>query len=1042
MIEYFTRHPTIANLLMIAFLAIGATMLPTLQRETLPRIEPSRVQVTVVYPGARPETVEETVCQRLEDAVDGVDDVKEVTCEALEGRASATVEMREGASLDRFAADVKIEIDAIDDFPDLVETPIVRQLGRTDFVASVAVTGSMTRPDLRTYAEDVRRRMQAFGGIPKIEINGFAERQFRIEILDATLRQFGLSLESIATTIRRQNIDLPVGSIQARDGEFLLRFADERRSVDELSDLIVVATPEGGQIRLGDIARIEDRFELEEVKIVFDGQPAALLQITKSAGDDLLTVVERIEAFLAIERLRAPPGVGFTIVQSSADIVQDRLSLLLENGAIGLILVAVTMWLFFGPRYAFWISAGLPVAFVGGVAAMVMLGYSLNMLTMVGLLIVVGILMDDAIVISESIASKREAGAAPVDAAVSGVREVAPGVLSSFITTLCIFGSLAFLQGDIGQVLRVVPVVMIAVLAVSLVEAFLILPNHLSHALSAQKPGVVQRRVEAGVNWLRDNVAVAFATVSVRRRYLTMGIAVAALILSITAIAGGALKFSAFPDIDGDTLQARILLPQGAPLARTEAVVADVLAAADRIDARLTPEQPGGQSLVRHRTVKFNENEDAHESGSHVATISLDLLGSEERTIDNERFFALWREETGPQADVISLKFTEPSIGPAGRAIDLRLSGNDLDELKAASTELKEWLEGYVGVVDVLDDLRLGKPEIKIRINEEGLILGLRAQDIAEQLRAAFYGSTVDEIQVDTQAYEIDARLASIDRDDVAALDNFVIVTSSGALAPLTSVATLERDRGYARINRVQKRRTVTVQGDVDTRFANANEVVNDTLHRFVPGLLERYPGVTLALEGQNAEASTTQGSMISGFLLGLVGVFLVLSFQFRSYVEPVVVMMLIPFAFIGAVVGHILMGVDFSMPSMLGFAALSGVVVNDSILLVNQIKQHHRPGASVAEVAPNATRARFRAILLTSLTTIAGLFPILTETSLQAQILIPLVTSLAFGLVASTVLVLFVVPAFYAILDDLGLTTLAAERSRLDERQAAPVAE
>ncbi|MEM7237488.1 MAG: efflux RND transporter permease subunit [Pseudomonadota bacterium] len=1034
MIAYFVRHPTIANLLMIGLLAVGATMLPTLQRETFPRVEPSRVQITAAYPGARPETVEEAICQRIEDAIDSVDDVYEITCESIEGIATAVVEMREGGELDRFSDDVKTEVDAISDFPELVEDIIVKQLGRTDFVASVAISGSMLRPDLKTYAEEVKRQMQIFGGIPKIEINGFAERQFRIEILDATLRQFGLSLEDVATTIQRQNVDLPVGTIQARDGEILLRFADERRSVDELRQLIIVSSEDGGQIRLGDIARIDDRFDRDEVKILFNGEPAAFLAVTKSAGDDLLTVVDRIEAFLQAERQRAPPGVTFTLVRSPAEVVRDRLWLLIDNGMVGLALVALTMWLFFGARYAFWISAGLPVAFVGGIAAMVILGYSLNMLTMVGLLIVVGLLMDDAIVISESIASKREAGAGPMDAAVGGVQEVAPGVISSFFTTLCIFGSLAFLDGDIGQVLRVVPVVMLAVLTVSLIEAFFILPNHLGHALAGEAAGrgKVQRWVEQGVAWAREHVAVAFARRAVRFRYLTMGCAVGALVLAAAAIAGGLLKFSAFPEIDGDTVEARILLPQGTPLWRTEAIATDVLAAVERIEDDLSPEQPDGRSLVRHRTVRFNENEDANESGSHVATVSLDLLSSEQRSIDNESFFALWREEIGVQADIISLKFTEPTIGPAGRAIDIRLSGTDLDELRSASAEIKNWLVGYVGVVDVLDDLRLGKPEITFQINEEGLILGLRAQDVADQMRAAFFGSTVDEIQVDTESYEIDARLAGIDRDDVATLDSFVIVTPSGALAPLSSVATIKRDRGFARINRVQKRRTVTIQGDVDTRLANANEVVNDTMQRFVPDLLEKYPSVSVGLEGQNAEAAKTQGSMVSGFLLGLVGVYLVLSFQFRSYIEPVVVMILIPFAFIGAVVGHIVMGVDFSMPSMLGFAALAGVVVNDSILLVNQIKQQHRPGTTVAEVAPNATRARFRAILLTSLTTVVGLLPLLTETSLQAQVLIPLVTSLSFGLMASTILVLFVVPSFYAILDDLGLTTLAAERKQV----------
>ena len=1043
MIEYFARHPTIANLLMIGFLAVGLLAAPSLQRETFPRIEPSKVQISILYPGARPETVEEAICQRVEDAIDSVDDVEEVQCEAREGVATATVKVVEGGDLDRFFSDVKTEVDAISDFPDQAETPIVKQLGRTDFVASIAVAGPQTRPDLQAYALQIKDRLEAFGGIPKLEIKGFSDRQLRIEIPQATLRGYGLSLQDVASTIQRQNVDLPAGSIETRDGEILLRFADERRTVDALRDLVVITSVDGGRIRLSDIAVIEDRFEDEEVQILFDGAPAALIDISKSASDDLIETVERVEAFLALERQRAPPGVVLTIVNDGSDMVRERLNLLMENGAIGLVLVCLTTWLFFGFRYAFWISAGLPVAFMGGVAAMAALDYSINMMTMVGLLMVVGILMDDAIVISESIASKREAGAGPMEAAVAGAAEVAPGVLSSFMTTFCIFGSLAFIEGDIGQVLKVVPVVMIAVLAVSLVEAFLILPSHLGHALhrTGGDRGRVQQAVEGAVSGFRDNVVGALAERAVRARYATIGVAIGALLLAFTAMAGGLLKFSAFPELDGDTVEARILLPQGAPLARTQAIVADVLAAADRIDARFAPEQPEGRRLVLHRTVKFNENRDAYESGAHVATVSLDLLNSELRTIDNERFFALWRAEIGAAPDVISLKLAEPIIGPAGRAIDIRLIGDDLGELKSASQALQDWLNGYVGVVDVTDDLRLGKPEIAVRINDEGAVLGLRADTIADQIRAAFQGSKVDEIQVGAQSFEIDARLASVDRADLATLDNFVVTTPDGALAPLSSVATLETDRGFARINRFDGRRAVTVQGDVETRFANANEVVNDTFARFIPELLQRHPGVRVDLKGQNAEAGETQSSMMGGLLLGLIGVYLVLSFQLRSYVEPVVVMVLIPFAFIGAVVGHILLGIDFSMPSMLGFAALSGVVVNDSILLVNQIKEHHRPGAAVADVAPKATRARFRAILLTSLTTVAGLLPMLSETSLQAQVLIPLVASLAFGLMASTILVLFFVPAFYAVLDDFGATSLARERESLGDGASADAA-
>lgn len=1036
MIAYFARHPTASNLLMLGILALGVTILPTLQRETFPRFESSKAQINLVYPGARPETVEEAICLRVEDAIDGVDDVREISCEASEGIAVVTVEMMQGANLDRFMAELKTEIEAIDDFPDLVEDPIIKQLGFTDFVASVAITGGFTRPDLKSYAEEIKRRMQAFGGIPKVEVTGFSEREFRIELADSTLRGFGLDIQDIARTVELQNIDLPLGAIQSRDGELLLRFADQRRTVEDLRALVVVTSTEGAQIRLGDIARIEDRFSKDEEKILFDGEPAAFIQVTKSASEDILVVANRVRAFLEEERKRAPPGVQFTIVESTSDIVKDRLSMLIENGIMGLVLVAISMWLFFGARYAFWITAGLPVAFSGGIAAMTFLGLSLNMLTMVGLLMVIGILMDDAIVISESIASKRETSASPLKAAIDGVREVAPGVVSSFLTTLCIFGSLAFLEGDIGQVLRVVPIVMIAVLAFSLVEAFLILPHHLKTALQGEKlrRGKIQATTGRGLAWLCEKVAVPFARHTLRHRYTTLGCAIAALLLAISTIAGGALKFSAFPEIEGDTVQARILLPQGTPLEHTEEVATAVLEAAEAINIMFSGEQLGGQQFIRHRTVTFNKNEDSHETGPHVATVSLDLIDSEARPITNQELFSLWREETGAQADVIALRFSEPTLGPGGLAIEFQLTGENLDELKAASDDLKVWLEGYEGVADVLDDLRYGKPEITIRMNDEGRVLGLNAKDIADQIRAAYYGSTIDKIQLDTQSYEINARLATADRDDLATLDAFVVVTPLGALAPLSSVTTLERERGFSRINRVQKRRTVTVQGDVDTRVANANEVVSDTMRRFIPELMERYPSISISLRGQNSEAAETQRSMITGFTLGLFGVFLVLSLQFRSYIEPVVVMVLIPFAFIGVVIGHLLIGIDFSMASLLGFAALSGVVVNDSILLVNQIKANQRSGSSVIDIVPEAVRSRFRPVLLTSITTIAGLFPLLLETSLQAQVLIPLVTSLAFGLLASTVLVLFVVPAFYSILHDFGATALAREGHALEE--------
>jgi multidrug efflux pump subunit AcrB len=1027
MIAYFTRHHTIASLLMIALLVIGIYSFPQLRRETFPQIAPRLVQVTVAWPGSRPEEIEQAVCQRIEDAIDTVNNVDEIICEALEGLATAKIEKTDAVTLDRFTADVTNAIDGISDFPENVEKPVVTQLGRTDFVASVAITGPLDRVQLKAYAEQIKDRMGLWGGIPKVEVLGFSDHEIRIELNREQLRAFGVSAADVARAVQRQSLDLPSGSLQTEDRDFLIRYAGERRRADEFRSIVVVSSTSGGQILLGDIATITDRFKFDEARIEFNGKPAAVLSITKTSEQDTLNVINRVNAFLEDARAKAPPGITMTITNDVSSIVSDRLRLLITNAIQGLSLVFLVLWLFFGLRYSFWVAAGLPVAFAGAFFLMVAVGYSVNMLTMVGLLIVIGLLMDDAIVIAENVATQRAAGKSPVDAAIDGASQVLPSVFASFATTACIFGSLAFLKGDIGQILRVVPVVMLFVLIVSLIEAFLILPNHLYHSL--EKAGAGQGRVQQAVDRFmdraRERVIVPAARLAVAWRYFTFGAAIGVLLLAVAAITGGLVKFSPFPDLDGNVMEARIMLPQGTPLERTEQVVARIDAALEAVNAKLSPAQPGGQPLVRNVTHRFNFNADAGETGPHVATVIADLLDSETRTSRIDDVIKLWREETGDLADVVTLNFTEGTFGPGGRAIDIRLTGRNLDQLSAAARDLGDWLKQYRGVYNVTDDLRPGKPELRITLRDGAATLGIDGRTIADQIRASFYGYKVDEVQLGAESYEINVRLDEESSDSLADLDNFTLTAADGNQIPLSVVAVVEEGRGYSRIRRVDGRRTVNILGELDSRLANSTEILNDTRARFLPQLKERYPDVSTSFEGSNADAGRTQRSMLSGFVLGLIGVYLLLSFQFRSYIEPVIVMIIIPFAFIGAIGGHMLLGLDFTMPSMLGFVALAGIVVNDSILLVNFIKHYHGDTNSVAEAAPLASGARFRAILLTSLTTIVGLMPLLLETSLQAQVLIPLVTSLAFGLLATTVLVLFIVPAVYTILDDFGVARI-----------------
>ncbi|MCK0150052.1 efflux RND transporter permease subunit [Marivita sp. S6314] len=1030
MIRFFAGHPTIANLLMIGFLLAGLLVAPTLLRETFPRAAQNEVEVTVPYPGARPEDVETAICERIENALDAVTGIDHQSCEAREGLARSVVRMREGEAYQAFVADVKSEIDAITDLPARAETARVRALGQTDFVASVAVTGPNRRTDLKDLAEATRTRMLQWGGIPKVDIRGFSARELHIGLKPEALRQFGISVADVARLVQSGSVDLPAGDIDTSTETLLIRVAEERRTVDDLATLVIRSSTTGGQVHLGDIATITEQFASDDNVITFDGRPAAVLDISKTRAEDALTIIDELKAFIEAERQQGPPSVVMEITTDAASVVRDRLTLVVVNGLQGLALVFLVLWLFFGFRFSFWVAMGLPVSFMGGVALMGMVGYSLNLMTTLGLLIVIGLLMDDAIVIAENIARQREKGLSAMDAAVTGATQVFPNVLASFGTTAMIFGSLAFLEGDIGAVLKVVPVVMLFVLMVSLVEAFLILPHHLIHSLEAPpKQKGVTVRVEAGVVWARERLVGPLVDLAIRWRYATAGLSFAVLLVSVSMLAGGYLKFTAFPELDGDTIVARVLLPQGTPLDRTQAIVAQLEDGLDEVNTQLSPEQPDGAALIRHVSVYYGENRDAFETGPHVATVSVDLLPSAERVHRPDAIMELWRDIVGPVPDVISLKYAESTIGPAGIAIDMRLRGDDLDALKSASVALQDWIWQYDGVTSVLDDLRPGKRELRITLNEAAGPMGITAAMIADQLRAAYFGTTVSEMQVKGSVLDVTAQFAPEFQGTRRSFDDFHVARADGTTVPLGVVADIETGQGYNRINRENGIRTITVQGTIDTRVANANAIVGDVLANFAPDLLTRYPGVTLDVEGQNAEAGKTQQSMLKGFLVGLIGVFLLLSFLFRSYVEPIVVMLVIPLSLSGAIFGHMLMGLDFSMPSMLGFVALAGVVVNNSILLVDFVKREHGDATSVAVAAARAARARFRAIFLTTTTTAAGLLPILTETSLQAQILIPLVASLVFGLVTASVIVLFVLPAIYAILDDLGLSSLANER-------------
>ncbi len=1025
MIKWFALHPTAANLTMLAIILLGVITLPGLQRETFPAISNDKVSITAIYPGATAAEVEDAVCRRFEDALESITDLDEIRCESSEGLGKATAVMVEGSDMLQFLDDIKSEIEAINDFPDQVESPVVEELGRTDSVISIAITGPDDPVVLKAYAEDVKDRLLATAEIANIEINGFSDHHIRVEISAAKLRQYGLSMSSIASRIQNQSVGAPVGKLEGSQEDLILRFDDQRKSVEGIGQLVILSSDTGASIRLADIASITDRFDRPESKILFNGKRAAILQVSKTLAQDVLRAYEDVAEFVENEKMHAPTGIDLTLTQDVASIVQDRLDMIITNAIQGLIMVFLILWLFFSFRYSFWVTMGLPVSFLGAFFLLPLLGVTINMISMVGLLIGVGLLMDDAIVIAENIAARMDRGEAAMQAAVSGVSQVLPGILSSFATTLLVFGSLAFITGDIGQILRVMPIVLIVVISVSLIEAFLVLPSHLGHSLSAKENGrdsLLRMQFEHRFDNLRDHWFGPLLDRAIDYRYLTLGLVLMSIILSITLPASGALKFVGFPDTEGDIVEARLLLPQGTPLARTEALVELIENTAQSLNQQFRNRQPQAQDLVRNITIVYGENPDAFESGPHVARIIVDLLSAEIRNTSLDEFSNAWRDQLGELSDVISLKFTEPAIGPGGRPIEVRLKGPQLERLKLVAGEMLNWFQGYAGVIDLTDDLRPGKRELQLRLKDSAGVLGIDARTVSDQVRTAFQGITVDEFPLGSETYEVDLRLSESDRLNPYNLELMSITTSSGELIPLPIVAHIEEVRGWARINRIDRQRAVTIYGDVQRDVVNAQELLQLAETELFPILREKYPDIEIDVEGESENTARTSGSILRNVILGIIGVYIMLAFQFRGYIAPITVMSVIPTALVGVMLGHWMLGLDLTMPSIIGMASLFGVVVNDSILLVVFIRQERIQGIEIQNAAKLAGRARFRPILLTSITTIAGLMPLLLETSLQAQILIPLAASLAFGLTSATMIGLFLVPSLYCILDDFDL--------------------
>lgn len=1025
MIRWFAAHPTAANLLLILLLAAGLFVAPKLKRETFPDYRPVEVSIDVVYRGASAADVEDAICRRLYDAVKSVDYLDEIRCVAQDNLARAVVSMQANGNAIRFINDIDTEVNALKDLPARTEKPVVRQMHSSDLVAAVAVYGDATLNQLEDYAMQLEERIIALPGVAQVKIQGLSQRQWQVEVPRAVLAQHGLSASDLAQRLRRQSIDVPLGILETPDSNILLRFTDQRRSLKELADVVVISGTGGSELTLGDIAILEEKGEHEEAQIYFNKQRAIVLEVSKTLRDDSLDVLADLTALIDAERQGTGSALQLSITQNMTGIVRDRLEMLVSNGISGLALLLVVLALFFRLRLAVWTIVGLPVAFMGAFVVMGLSGLSLNMITLVALLMAIGIVMDDAVVIADNVAVQALQGAKPLEAVVEGTRQVLPSVLSSFLTTVWVFAPLSFLVGELGAVLKVLPVVLIAALTASLVQALWILPHHLKGSIIPLQSGD-DSRFRLGFNRHFDAFQESvgqLADSAIVWRYAVLGMVFLILLGTAGFMAGGHVSSEAMPDLDGDTLEARILLPQGTPLARTENVARQIEDAMWRLNEKLTPEQPNQAPFVEAIQVRYNHNASAQEAGTHVATVMVDLFSAEHRTLSLDALTVAWRDEIGDIPGLSNLIIQEPGFGPAGIPIEIRLQGTDLDELKRAALDVSQHLHGYDAVYNIIDDLRLGKPQRSFSLKEGALAAGLTADMLSAQLRAAFLGEIVDTQRIGSRDVDILVRQAKSDRNNLDDLADQTILMPDGRQMPLATVASSEEKRGWAMITRIDGQRTVSVQANVDARSASAQAIVNDMQAHWLADFKQQYPKVSVSFEGQVARSAETTGSIRRGLLIGLLGVFVILSFQFRSYIEPLIVMLAIPLAFVGAIWGHVLLGWYISMPSLIGAASLAGIAVNNSILLIQFIKEHRSQGMSTIAAAQQATRDRFRAIFITTTTTIAGLLPLLAETSVQAAAVKPLVISVVFGLLTTTVLVLVMVPAVYVLFDEWGWT-------------------
>ncbi len=1005
-------HSVTANLLMLVLLVGGLFWSPRIRQEVFPDFELDMVTITVPYPGASPQEVEQGILLAVEEAVQGLEGIDRVTSRAREGSGTVTVEMIEGGDIQRLAQEIKSEVDRIASFPEEAEDPRVTIVARKRYVVSLAVYGEQSERVLREVAEVVRDRLLQSPRITQADLNGVRDYEISVEVSQEALRQYGLTLEDVARRIRRAAVELPGGAIKTPGGDILVRMKERREAGREFGLIPIITAADGTQVLLEELATVRETFEETDREATYNGKPAVLIEVYRVGDQTPITVSEAVRQVVADLRPGLPPGISIDLRNDRSEIYRQRLGLLLRNGYLGLILVFVLLALFLEPRLAFWVSLGIPISFLGALLFLPAAGVSINMVSMFAFIVTLGIVVDDAIVVGENVYYYRQRGMPWFEAAVTGAREIAVPVVFSVLTNMVAFVPMFFVPGFMGKVFRQIPVVVLSVFAVSLVESLLILPAHLAHQKSRRPWGVFgwleKRQQRFSRFFLRtvDRLYRPLLGLVLRWRYVSLGIGLAVLMVTLGYIRSGRLGFELFPKVESDYAKVTATLPHGSAFERTRAVQRRLVRAAQEI-AR----ENGGEALVEGIYASIQAN---------VAQVRVYLTPPEVRPISTSVFTGRWRRRVGRIAGLEWLRFEADAGGPGrGAAIAVELSHQDMRVLERASAELARALSYYPSVVDVDDGFAPGKRQIDFKVLPAARSLGLTATDIARQVRSAFYGAEALRQQRGRNEVKVMVRLPRSERVSQYNLEEMILRTPAGGEIPLRSAVTVTEGRAYTDINRRDGRRIVTVTADVRPR-SRADQVLRAVKAETLPALQAQFPGLGYSFEGRQADRRKSMNSLFQGMGIVLLVIFAMLAVPLNSYVQPAIIMASIPFGIVGAVIGHMIMGYSLSVISMFGVLALTGVVINDSLVLIDMTNRLRRDGSRPYAAVLQAAQLRFRPIILTTVTTFGGLTPMIFETSRQARFLIPMAISLGFGVLFATLITLCLVPSIYLILEDL----------------------